>query len=161
MKLYELTGQMKGLQALADTDESIDIKDTLEALEGEFNLKADSIAKIIAVIDGDSDTIDVEIERLKQLKAAKNYRKESLKDYLRMNMEATGIKKISCPLFTITLVEGREIAVIDDADNLPDEYVEVKTDIVPNKAAIAAALKDGVAVNGAHLERGKSSIRIK
>lgn len=161
MKLYELTGQLKGLQLLADTDESIDIADTLQALEGEFSVKADGIAKILAVIDGDTDCIDAEIDRLKQMKSAKVSRKERLKDYLRTNMEAAGIKKISCPLFTITLVDGREIAIIDDEAQLPDEYVEVKTAIAPDKNAIAAALKSGITINGAHLERAISSIRIK
>ena len=161
MKLYELTDQLKGLQQLADTDESIDITDTLQALEGEFSLKADGIAKVLAIIDGDTETVDAEIERLKQLKSAKVARKEKLKDYLRMNMEAADIKKIQCPLFTITLVEGREIATVTDESKLPDEYVTVKTDISPNKNAIAQALKDGIEVPGAHLERAKSSIRIK
>lgn len=161
MKLYELTGQLIGLQKLADADEEVDITDTMAALEGEFSLKAEGLAKVMAVIDGDSETIDTEIERLKQMKSAKEARKEKLKEYLRMNMEAGGIKKISCPLFTITLVEGREIAVVEDDSALPDEYVDVKTEIKPNKTAIAAALKEGIDVPGAHLERGKSSIRIK
>lgn len=161
MKLYELAGQLKGLQELADADSDVDISDTLQALEGEFSLKADGIAKVLALIDGESEVVDTEIERLKQINAAKAARKEKLKDYLRMNMEASGIKKISCPLFTITLVEGREIAVVDNESELPDEYVDVKTQIAPNKNAIATALKNGIEVKGAHLERAKSSIRIK
>lgn len=161
MKLYELTGQLKGLHELADTDSEIDIADTLQALEGEFNLKADGIAKIVAIIDGDAEVVDAEIERLKQLKAAKVARKEKLKDYLRMNMEAANIKNITCPLFTITLVEGREIAVISDESKLPDDYVNVKTSVDPDKNAIAAALKEGIEIPGAYLDRAKSSIRIK
>nr|WP_234599981.1 siphovirus Gp157 family protein [Pseudomonas aeruginosa] len=51
--------------------------------------------------------------------------------------------------------------MIDDEKKLPDELVKVKVETSPDKNAIARALKDGKDVPGAHLERAKSSIRIK
>ena len=76
-------------------------------------------------------------------------------------MEKLEIKKISCPLFSITHVDGQDIVVIDDESAIPDEYVKVKTEISPDKNAIKKALKEGAEVSGCRLARGKSSIRIK
>jgi predicted transcriptional regulator len=162
MKLYELTGQMKELEALADDpDMEIAVRDTLDAVQGEFNDKAMAITKIVLNTDSDCDAIDNEVKRLQAKKKSIQNRKTQLIDYLRENMESAEIKKIQCDLFTITLVQGREIAVIDDESALPDDFVRVETKVSPDKNAITAELKDGGTVVGAHLERAKSSIRIK
>ena len=79
-----------------------------------------------------------------------------------MNMETNGIKKISCPLFTITNVIGREVVVVDDVDEIPDDYMELPpVTAKADKKAIMTALKAGEEVPGVHIERNKSSIRIK
>lgn len=75
-------------------------------------------------------------------------------------LEACGMTKISCPLFTITLAKGRESVVVDDENSIPDDLMRVKTEIAPDKTAIAAKLKAGEEVPGARLERGQSSIRL-
>lgn len=161
-KLYELTEQYKELAALADCEEMKEaVADTLEGLAGEFNDKAKAITSLILNMSSDAGAIDQEIERLKAKKQVITNRQEALKDYLRTNMERTGIKKITCPLFTITCVQGREIVHIDNEKELPDAFLAVKTVISPDKKEIEARLKSGEAVPGAHLERCKSSIRIK
>jgi hypothetical protein len=163
-QLYVLTEQFRELQALAvnaDEDMAVAVRDTMQAIEGEFEEKGKALAVIVLNMDTDVEALDKEIERLTERKRAIKNRQESLKDYLRENMEAAGIKKISCPLFSITCAEGREIAVVDDESLLPDEFMRVKTDVAPDKAEIAKALKAGTEVPGAHLERAKSSIRIK
>ncbi|NPW74976.1 siphovirus Gp157 family protein, partial [Pseudomonas aeruginosa] len=123
--------------------------------------KGKALATVVLNMDTDVEALDREIERLNDRKRAIKARQDSMKEYLRENMEAAGIKKISCPLFSITCVEGREIAVIDDEKLIPDDFTEVKTEIKPKKVDIARALKEGKKVPGAHLERAKSSIRIK
>lgn len=163
-QLYKLTEQFLELAALAETaDEgmAVAVRDTMQAIGGEFEEKGKALATVVLHMDTDVEALDREIERLNDRKRAIKARQDSMKEYLRENMEAAGIKKISCPLFSITCVEGREIAVIDDEKKLPDELVKVKVETSPDKNAIARALKDGKDVPGAHLERAKSSIRIK
>lgn len=161
-KLYEISAQFKELQAIANDDEmAVAVADTLESMEGEFNEKANAIVSMVLNMDGDVEPIDSAIERLQARKKVIQNKQASLKNYLRENMERTGINKISCPLFTITCVEGRELAYIDNEEALPDEYLSVKTTISPDKTAITKALKEGKEIEGAHLERAKSSIRIK
>lgn len=162
--LYEITGQFKELQTLAETadeDLAVAIRDTMGAIEGEFNDKALAVSRLILNLDSDVGALDAEIDRLQERKRMIQNRQKQIREYLRENMDAAGIKKISCPLFTITLVQGREVAVIEDDSLLPDDLVRVKTEVSPDKNAIAARLKAGEEVPGARLERGQSSVRIK
>ncbi|TWC17126.1 viral Gp157 protein [Pseudomonas sp. SJZ085] len=162
--LYTITEQFKELAALAETadeDLAVALRDTMEGIEGEFQEKGKAIAMVTLNIDGDLEAIQSQIERLTERKRIITNRKESLKEYLRTNMEASGITKITHPLFTITCGKGKPIVVIDDEKAIPDDFVNVKVTSAPDKAAIAKAIKEGKEVPGAHTEIGKSSISIK
>lgn len=162
--LYAITEQFKELAALAenaDEDLAVALRDTMEGIEGEFQEKGKAIAMVTLNIDGDLEAIQSQIDRLTERKRIIANRKESLKEYLRTNMEASGITKISHPLFTITCGKGKPIVIIDDEKAIPDDYVNVKVTSAPDKAAIAKAIKNGIEVPGAHTEIGKSSISIK
>ena len=158
--LHELTGQFLELANNEDLPAEV-IHDTLEAMEGDIKTKAASLADWSLDMDGDIEKIDAAIERLTAKKKTIANRKASLIEYLRNNMEASGISKISCDLFTVTLVAGRDSVAISDESVIPDEFVNIKTEISPDKTAIAKALKEGQEVAGASLQRGQSSIRIK
>lgn len=162
--LYTVTEQFKELAALAETadeDLAIALRDTMEGIEGEFQEKGKAIAMVTLNIDGDLEAIQSQIDRLTERKRIINNRKESLKEYLRTNMEASGITKITHPLFTITCGKGKPTVVIDDEKAIPDEFINVKVTSAPDKAMIAKAIKEGNEVPGAHSEIGKSSISIK
>ncbi|MCF5708936.1 hypothetical protein GIV19_16770 [Pseudomonas syringae] len=162
--LYEIGKQYQELMVLAETDDedmAVAVRDTMQAIEGEFEDKGKAIAMIALNIDGDLDAIQVQIDRLTERKRIINNRKESLKEYLRTNMEAAGITKITHPLFTISLGKGRPVVVIDNEKDIPDDFINTKVSSTPDKAAIAKAIKEGVGVPGAHSEIGKSSISIK
>ncbi|WP_444756607.1 siphovirus Gp157 family protein [Pseudomonas sp. A014] len=162
--LYELTGQYRELAVLmqdADEDMAIAVRDTMGAIEAEFNDKALAVSRVILNMDGDIEAVDAEIDRLQERKRIMSNRKGQIIEYLRENMEAAEITKISCPLFTITLAKGRESVVVDDEKLLDDDLVSTKVTHTPDKKAIADRIKAGQEVKGARLERGKSSIRIK
>lgn len=185
-ELYRLTGQLAELAGMADTDdESLiqAIQDTMDGIIGEFEVKAENVVMLARNIGGDIDAIEKEVDRLNELKRIKKNTVSKLSDYLRRNMEAADIKSIKRPLFTITLALAPEKVIVDKEDELPDDLTVVKTDIVADKKAIAAKLKEirdhNEAVrkriaagddaehelipepNWAHLERGDSSIRIR
>ena len=161
--LYELTKDMKGLESLADSEEldAETIADTMEGIEGEFNDKAVALITVSRRIGEDVDILEIEISRLQaRLKTFKN-KQESMIEYLRTNMENTGISKISCPVFTITLAKGRDIVSISDADDIPPEYINFETKRTPMKKEILAGLKGGEEIPGASLCKSKTSLRIK
>lgn len=159
MKLYEITGQLSDLSSMDMDDEAV--KNTLEMVQDDFNSKAIAIIKLSENMDADTSAIDAEIERLKSRKQVIVNRKQQLRDYLLHNMEASGVQKIECPLFTATLRKGAESVEIEDQSKLPDEFVSVEVVTKPDKNAIKAALKAGLEVSGASLKRGATTITIK
>lgn len=162
--LYEISKQYQELAALAETgdeDLAVAVHDTMQGIEGEFQEKGKALAMVTLNMDGDLDAIQSQIDRLTDRKRVLQNRKDSLKEYLRINMEASGITKITHPLFTITLGKGKPIVVIDEESKIPDEYMNTKVTSTPSKVDIAKAIKDGKEVPGAHSETGKSSISIK
>ena len=161
--LHQLTGEFLGLQELVETGEltQSDIADTLEGITASIEEKAKSIGFIATNIDSDIAALESEIDRLSERKLIMFKKKESLTEYLKYNMEASGIKSIKCPFFNITHIDGQDIVVIIDENAIPDDYVKVKTVVTPDKNLIKKALKDGYKVSGCRLDKGKSSIRIK
>jgi len=160
-QLYKLTAQHKELELLADSDNELDLADTFEALEGEFNDKAISLINVVKNKDGDLLAIDDAIKRLQDRKKSIVSNQDSMKEYLRNNMEASGITKIECPLFSITLAKGRQVVTVLDQDKIPADYLNIKTSVAPIKADILKALKAGEEIPGCELSTSKTSLRIK
>ena len=162
MKLYELTNQMQGLRALMEDDEvDYDLTETLDGLEVDIQVKADGLLAYVTNLGADVDAIDKEVKRLQARKTAIVNRQESLREYLRINMEASGIDKITCPLFTITLRKAPDVVVIESEDLIPDMFKEEVITTKIDKMAINRHLKDGMDVPGARLEPGKRGLMIK
>lgn len=161
MKLREIASDIEKLRGISNEHGHEHVKDTLDAVEMEFNDKAQNILSLTNDMDFHISAIDTEIKRLQTKKSAIKNRSESLRDYLRDNMERTGIDKISCDLFSITLCKPTKTVAIDDIDSLPDDYVNVETNVKPDKKKILADLKSGVDIPGSRLEDGKSRLLIK
>lgn len=162
--LYDITGQYRELAALA-TDPNSEltheaIADTLQGIQGSFEEKAEKVAVIINGVGANVTTIDNEIKRLQERKRIIQNRDKSIREYLLNNMTALEIKKIECSLFSITLAKGRDSVVVDDVNRLPDEFISVKSEVVADKKALLTALKNKD-IEGARIETGKPSIRIK
>ena len=165
MKLYELSEQYKGLQQLLENDNSDSmleaVADTMQLIEEDFQEKASNVVLFSKNIEADIDAIDAEIKRLQEKKKAIQNKVESLREYLRMNMTATGINKISCPLFSITMsAPTKQVEILDELI-LPDDYVTVKTTVAPDKKKILSDLKSGMDIPGAALVDGTPRLTIK
>lgn len=165
MKLYEISQQYADVQKLIDSDDSGSlaeaISETMQMIEGDFQEKAVNVVMFTQNIESDIEAIDTEIKRLQDKKKAIQNKAEGMREYLRMNMAATGISKISCPLFSIMLsAAGKQVEITDEAA-LPDDYVSVKTVISPDKRKILADLKEGIPVAGAMLVDGTQRLTIK
>ena len=79
MKLYELTEQLSGLAELGEDIPPEALRDTLDALQGEFNEKAVSICHVLSNSSGSFTAIDSEIKRLQARKKAIVGAQDSLK----------------------------------------------------------------------------------
>lgn len=158
-KLYELTTDLKSILS-EDFDEQT-LKDTLEAVGGEFNDKAISIIKLAENLNGDTSVIDAEIKRLQARKSAITNKQKQLREYLIYNMQESGISKVECPLFTASLRKGVEKVVIDNEMQIPDEFAKVEVVTKIDKNEIKKQLKAGAEIPGARLERGETTLLIK
>jgi hypothetical protein len=162
-KLYELTGKYLELASLADDPNMPEdaLTDTLEAIEGEIEVKAEALLQVVEGIKSDATAIDNEIKRLSIRKKMMENRAARLRRYLFDNMSATGINKISCPLFSITLSKPRPMVVINNEAEIPDEYIKTTVTKTPIKKDILTVLKKGGDVPGCALGESKRALLIK
>ena len=107
MKLYEITEQLRELMAMDDVPHE-QLQDTPDMVNDEFEAKAENIAMLIREMVLDAEGYKAEIDRLSDRKKSLDNKIESLKDYLRVNMQAADITKIKGKLFTISLVAPTE-----------------------------------------------------
>jgi len=158
--LYQLTGEYTALMHKLD---SLDldaqtISDTIEAsgLTDAIEVKAQGVEMVARAAVQYVPMIEMEIERLKALKAQREAVAQGLRDYLKRNMEAMGIDKIECPFFKITIAKNPAAVDIFDPLSLPAVYMVVPEPkpAMPDKKAIAAAIKAGQEVPGARMTQG-------
>jgi len=161
--LYEITAKHRELALLGEESEDMAqaVADTMELIEGEFEDKAISLINVMKNIGAGIPSINAEIDRLTARKKAIENNQNHMKAYLQTNMEASGINKIECPLFTITLAKGRDIVSVDNKSAIPAEYMNYKTSASPMKKEILSALKEGEKIEGVSLVKPANSIRIK
>ena len=158
MMLYELTGEVLELyQMMQDGDiEEVAFKNTLEAVEGEIEYKCESYCKIIKSLNGDSESLQKEIDRLKARQKSIKNNVERLRTAMQTMLEVTGKDKIKTNLFTISLRnKPPELKVTGD---VPKEFFIQQEPKIDN-AGIKDLLKTQE-LEFAHLEQTQSlSIR--
>ena len=149
MKLYEITNDLRELNALAEAGElTLEmIEDTVEALDMQFDDKARGVLIVRAQQLASVGVIDAEIERLTALKKSAANSADRLTDYLKMNMLALGRDNLALDLFKVTLKKpGKMLGAIDEA-TLPDEYWKTvpETRKVDKVALLRAAKAETIA----------------
>jgi hypothetical protein len=156
--LYQLTHQLRELERLADEGEVPEevLRDTLEGLTGEIQVKAENVAAYLRNVESSAEAIDDAIKQMQARKSRLESHANYLRRYLHTNMEASGITKISCPWFTVAIKQNPPRIIVDDPALIPaDLMVHPPAPApYPDKAAIKERLKDGQDVAGVHIERG-------
>jgi len=158
--LYELTGQYRELLELAESEE-LDkqlIADTLEGLDGEFEIKADGYAKVIRELEGKADLLKNEIERLSKRKTAIENNIKAMKEALQNAMYITGKVKFKTNLFNFSIQKNPPKLVIDKPEEIPEEFLIPQPPKVDN-AKLKEILKEKE-LPFAHLEQSES-LRIR
>lgn len=158
MKLYELTTAYQQLfETILDEESSLDtLEDTLQAIEGAIEVKAENMGKFIAMLKADETAIEKEVERLTARKKARQNRIQQIRNYLQAQMELIGKDKITTPIMTISLRNNPAALDITDEMAIPAEYlVLVPEHYTADRAKIKDALKSGQEVPGARLTQGR------
>lgn len=157
--LFQISDQYMALASnLAAGDFDIQtIEDTIDAsgLIDDFTEKAQALEFVARGALAHNQAIDAEIARLTALKAKRENIAVGVRKYLMDNMIRTGISKITCQLFAISLQNNPPSTDVYDPLSLPSSYMRFPIPkppvAAPDKAAIKADLLAGVDVPGAKL----------
>jgi chromosome segregation ATPase len=161
MKLYEIPAALRALEAQIEEAEGVltpELEAELEAVQGEFERKAEWIAMLIREAKLEAEKWKAEEERVQNRRRALERRAEHLNRYLHMGMTAMDQDKVKGEMLTVSLQRNSQptIAYEGSPDGLPDVYkrVRVEMDAQALREAYKAGqeLPDGVSVHfGTHL----------
>jgi predicted nuclease with TOPRIM domain len=162
MRLYELTADLLTLQEmLEDTVDDQCLLDTLEGVQGEYEIKLEAYCKVIKNLEADMEALKSEAKRLTDRRKVLEGNVERLKKAMYDSMKATGTDKVKGQIFTVAIQRnGGKLPVIVDVptEDLPDELVKVVES--PDLEAIGKLLEAGESKYAHFGERGES-LRIK
>lgn len=155
--LYEITGDYIRLLEMLEEEENIDpqtFKDTLEGIEGEFEIKADNYARIIKELRAESEKYAAEIGRMQKRMETLANNEKRLKQHLYESMKSTGKLKFKTDFFSFGIQKNgglQPLEILPDVE-IPDKYLHKE----PDNTKIREALKKGAELPFAVLkERGE------
>lgn len=151
LKLYQLSAAVVSiLEADEATPELLaQLDELLPAMEN----KVESLCGFIQHLEGQSAVL---AERAKafsdRARAAKN-KAEGWKEYLHRNMEAINAQKIEAGVHVVTIRTNPERVEIDNEKEIPIGFFRPQEPVL-DKTMLKDALKAGMHITGAHLEKG-------
>lgn len=160
LSLYYMTEEWKSVfDMLLDPEIPEDaIFDTIEMIEADMDTKADSYAKIIKSMDGDTVLIDEEIKRLQSRKSSISNRKKWLLNQLYETMKATGRTKFKTALFSYNIAKNGGVNPVELTAPVPAEWLKPGE---PDTKKIREYLESGNALDFATLGERGESLRIR
>lgn len=162
LSMYQMTEEWQNIfEMLCDPEVPEEaVLDTIEMIEADMDLKADSYAKIMKTMDGDIGIIDSEIKRLQERKASLKNRKDWLKTGLEHMMRTTGRTKFKTALFSFNIQKnGGSVPVVLDPDaSVPAEWRKPGD---PDTGKIRQFLEAGNTLPFATLGERGESLRIR
>lgn len=158
LALYQLAEQyLADLRKLEDLDlDEQTMMDTLEGLSGELEVKATNVAMFCRNLEASADAIkQAEAQMAARRKAIEN-RAARIRDYLKANMERTGITEIASPHLKLAIRKNPPAVHVEALELVPMEFFKPALPPPPSldKKAVGDALKAGKDVPGCRLEQG-------
>lgn len=161
-KLYEISERYLNLEALLDrSDENIKeiLLEGLNEIKEEFNEKALNLVKYIKNIESDIDGFKAEEKRLSDRRKTLENQKESIKEYLYIEMQKIGQKKADLGLFKLN-IQSNPASVKVLNEKLIDKKYLIEQEPKIDKKAILNDLKNNLEVKGCEIHQGES-LRIR
>lgn len=160
--LYEIgTDFLKALDGLEVDEDTGEIKnfDAVEALDAQFEDKAESVACYIKNLTAFAADLKAEEENLADRRKAVERRVDGVKKYLSSCLVAVGKDKVETAKARISFRKSVQVQ-IEDEKALPADFVTTTVTKSPDKTAIKKAIQGGQDVTGASLIE-KRNIQIK
>ena len=157
--LYELSANYEFLvRNAAEIDEEL-LKDTLESIDEDIELKADNYARVLVELEGQINTLKAEENRLSDKRKAIENNVKRMKQNLEESMRLTGKTKFKTDFFSFNIQKNPiSVNVIDES--LIDENYFVEQPKKLDKKQLKEDLKMGANILGAELVQTEG-LRIK
>ena len=154
MNLYELTENFLAVQTSIE-EGNTDLIDTLEAIEGAIEVKAQGIIAVTRNITSQIEAIKAEEKRLADMRKVRENHLKRLKEYVLENMQQTGKTNIKTELGVMRIQASTPALKITNQEKIPAEYQTIVPEHYEiDNERVKEALKDGKAVPGAELVQG-------
>lgn len=158
MRLYDIANDYIALMNAIENDEIPEdaVNDTLEAIQGELEEKADNIGCLLKELEAEINAFKVEEQRLAERRKKKEKLYDRLKNYLSDSLITAGINKLETTRNAISfrkseVAEVNEVAFMEWAKVNRADLITVKVTESANKPEIKKALKSGEEIPGAVL----------
>lgn len=143
-------GDLTGSEGLLD-----EIINQLEATEDEFEEKCENTAMVLRELAAQAAAIKAEEKRLAERRKSIENNIEAIKSRLLTFMVQTGKTNFKTTLFSFSARDTSGALVVDNESKIPANYLIPQPPKI-DKAAVKAAIKSGVKVDGAHIEPSQS-----
>ncbi len=147
--LTQLTTMLNELVQMEGDLDPQTYSDTLEGVEGAFEVKAEKVVYAIQGLNQRSALMRHQLNMFRQRIATVERNEDYLRNYLKHNLIATGKRKLETPAFTLRLRKSKKV-IIDHEPDVPSQLMRVKKE--PDKVAIKKQIDAGEDVPGAHVE---------
>jgi hypothetical protein len=157
MSLYEISDKYIALLRESideDTGEIIDAKlEALDQCSGDLQEKGIAVASFIKNLEADEVAIDAAICSMELRRDRLKKRRRAMLDYLKDNMDRTGITEISCPYFVAKTKKCPPSVEILNEKYIPDRFFTKKEVFSLNKLELKKCLQQGENIEGVSLKQ--------
>ena len=156
MKLYEVTKDIEEMLEKTEPDDEY-FNDTMESLQINWEEKAGGVSAYIGNLEATVAAIKNAEKNMADRRKSLLRNVESLKKYLMDNMDRLNIDKIETAHFVAKIKKNPPKVVINNEEEVPEDFWDKQVKWVINKTKIKEALKgDGkVNVKGAEIVQSR------
>lgn len=163
MNIYQVSEQyllaLNELLAIEDLPDEV-VRDTIESLQGDMEVKARNVAAYIKNIEAESFAVGEAVNQMTARKKRLDSEANKLREALKAGLQKCGMFDLKFPEFAIRVKFNPISVVVDDEAMIPLEFITEKITRCANKALMKSCMEAGSVIGGARLER-KTRLEIK
>jgi hypothetical protein len=125
--------------------------DTLEGVEGAFEVKAEKVVYAIRGMERRVELMKEQLSRFRGRIGVVETNAKYLRTYLQHGLQHAGKKRLETPAFTMSLRNATAV-VITEEESVPSQLMRITQTTAPDKVAIGKQLKAGEEVPGCELD---------
>lgn len=148
---YALADLINQMSTTDDPEIVAMFEDAVEEAQEDFKQYVEQCIDNAKELELTIDSIDAEIQRLRELKQQRQARADRLINSVKRYCELVEINEMVTSLYTLRLRKNPPAVEIEDSAIIAREYMTEKITLLPNKKLIAEHIKAGVVVDGARL----------